>query len=180
MPVRPLPRPVRRAAVALGALLLLGTGAAACQKNADGSISVDQAFLCVRTGDGDIRWTANKDCRDGEILVRVDDGPSGRTWTGQLTPGVQSPAVSSDGAARSIVQLVAENVQIGGGAVATCDAGVHGGGTVTGYTGVPITGSNQFVVEWTSPGPEDGVTVTCTNASDPTWTWEVALSVTPS
>jgi hypothetical protein len=108
----------------LGVILLLCTVAAACEKNDDGSISVDQAYLCVRTGDGDIRWTANKDCRQGEI----------------------------------------ENIQMGGGPVATCQADVHGAAVVTGYTTASLTGSSQFVVEWTSPGPQDGVTVTCANA----------------
>jgi hypothetical protein len=166
----------------LGVALLLSTVAVACQKNEDGSISVDQAYLCVRTGDGNIRWTANKDCRQGEILVRVDNpsGPSTDTWTGQLTPGVQSPKVSSGGAQRSTVLLVAENIQMGGGPVATCQADVHGAAVVTGYTTASLTGSSQFVVEWTAPGPQDGVTVTCTNASDPNWVFDVALSVSPA
>lgn len=179
-PTRPLLRRAAAVAVALVALVAVG-----CERNADGSYSVDQAYLCVRTGDGAIRWTANKDCGAGELLIRVDapqgdTGPKATSWGDQLAMGATSPAVSADGAARTVVQLTAEETaQMGPNA--RCDLVVNG--ATTAVLGEQWTWGIGDVanstIDWADPTADNSVAVTCAGQSGFTTPIQVSLSLIP-
>ena len=179
MPDRTRTHHARRAAVAAAVLLLHSGIAAACQENADGSVSVDRAYLCVRTGDGAIRWSANKDCRDGEVLVRVDTPTPPASWSGGLTHGATSPDVPTGGAARSTVLMTTKDIPFNAGA--SCDAVIHGATTrVTGYPRSNFDMSPVLLtVDWADPGAANGVAVTCSYASQPSAVLQASLTVTP-
>jgi len=179
----------RRLGIALVATLALV--AVACEQNADGSFSVEQAYLCVRTDSGDIRWTANKDCTPQEILVRVDEpqaaapadpGPQPRSWDGTLAMGATSPAVSADGAARSFVHLAVADDGGGPDDYPACSPVIQGattsvyGESATTNRRAPIT----VTVEWADPSADNSVAVTCTGVRFFTAATQVSLELIPT
>lgn len=178
------PRRPRRLGAALVAALALV--AVACERNADGSFSVDQAYLCVHPGTGELRWTASQTCGPDEILIRVDEppahdpGPQPRSWGGQVAMGATSPSVPADGAARSLVQLAAEETaQLGPNA--RCDLVVDGATTaVLGELWTwGISDVADATIDWADPAADNSVAATCAGQSGFSTPIQVSLSLVP-